>query len=474
MKPSVIGTVLALPFLWLQPISAQTRGWVPDDCGLKTSHYLVNSAVLYLRTAANTRFNDQRQRMFNDARTALLSALDKRETENPAVWYYLGRYYYETGDLPGLDSAFGHAQRLAPQCQADIQGWRRRAWVPVLNNGVERIKEGDHDAAITLLHQANAIYDGEPPGFYYLAHIYGTKGDHDSAIVYFGRAIQVARDSANRSNEQAQQLLRDAMFNLASTYQMQNKYDSAVVWYVEFRKIEPGDAQAMTRLADALGQAGREPEALAIYDSVLARKDSMAPIDLFHAGVAMFEAKRLAQATEAFEAGLARNPYYRDALFNLANTYLSMANEADSVKGPAVAARKKELGEKMSPVVERLVQVDPLNERARQLRAAAFQLRDIPDSTLAALEFRQTMPFDVTISQFVPAGSGFDVRGLITNRQDSTATTPPIIFEFLNASGEVVQAITVEPKSIPGGELAPLTLAPVGEGIVAWRYRVES
>jgi tetratricopeptide (TPR) repeat protein len=252
---------------------------------------------------------------------------------------------------------------------------------------------------------------------------------------------------------------------------MLDQYDSAIAWYGRFREVNPGDAQAMTRMADALDQAGREAEALAIYDSVLARADSMPPLDLFRAGVAMFEGERLDRAAQAFEAGLRRNPHYRDALYNLANTYLSMSNQADSVKGPTAATRKKELGEKMAPVVERLVAIDPMNERVQQLRAAVYQLKDMPDSTLAVLEFRQSMPFDVTISRFLPAGSGYDLRGLVTNRQDSTATMPPLVFEFLDANGGVVQTITVEGKTIAGGELAPIAMAPVGEGIVAWRYR---
>jgi tetratricopeptide (TPR) repeat protein len=475
MKRWMIGVAIAGAALAPRVLEAQRGGgWVPPDCQLSTSHYLVNSGLLYLRTASSTRFADERQRQLRDARRVLTQAAEQGQGDNGAVWYFLGRYYLEMNDVPGMDSAFDRADRLAPQCAADTRAHRRRVWVPVLNNAVERIKANDNDAAIGLLHQANGIYDGEPPGFYYLGQIYANKGQQDSAIVYFSRAIQIARDSANRENEQAQQLLKDATFNVASTYHMQKKYDSAVVWYQEFRTIQPGDAQAMTRMADALSQAGRDDEAIAIYDSVLARKDSMPAIDLFQAGVAMFESKRFERAAEAFESGLERNPFFRDALFNLANTYLSMANAADSGRGAAVTARKKELGEKMTPVVRRLTEVDPQNVPARRLQAAAFQLQNLQDSTLRVLEGIEAMTFELQVSQFAPAGSGFDVRGIMTNRTDSTITTPPLTFDFLSATGDVVQSITVDPKPIPGGELAPFQMAPVGEGIVAWRYRVES
>jgi hypothetical protein len=84
------------------------------------------------------------------------------------------------------------------------------------------------------------------------------------------------------------------------------------------------------------------------------------------------------------------------------------------------------------------------------------------------------MPFEIQVSTFVPAGSGYDVRGIITNRGDSSVTVPPVVFEFVNSTGEVVQAITVEAKTLEGAGMAPIAMAPVGEGIVAWRYRLES
>jgi tetratricopeptide (TPR) repeat protein len=475
MKQWMIGVAVAAAVSAApRPVSAQVRGWVPNDCPLSTGHYLVNSAVLYLKNAAMTRFQDQRERDLRDARRVLLQAAQQGQGDNPAVWYFLGRYYGEVNDLAGMDSAFDRASAAAPQCAADIRAHRRRLWVPILNSAVDRIRAGDQDAAKAELYRSFGVFDGEPQAFYYLAQIYAQRDQRDSATMYFKRAIAVAQDSANRSNEQAQKLLRDATFNIASTFHMDKQYDSAAAWYRRYREQRPDDAQAMTRLADALDQGGHSAEALALYDSVLARADSMPTLDLFQAGVAMFDGKRFDAAAQAFEAGLRRNPQYRDALFNLANTYLSMANLSDSGQGPDVARIKKELGEKMMPIVNRLVEVDPMSEPARRLRAAAFQLQGLGDSTVAVLQALQTLPFDVTVSAFTPSGSGYDVRGIITNRQDSTATTPPFVFEFLNGAGEVVQAITVDPKPVDGASIVPFAMAPVGEGIVAWRYRPES
>ena len=83
------------------------QGWVPARCDIKPGNYLVNSAVLYLRNAAQTRFDDQKKKDLSDANRSLTQALTSGGQEkNPAAWYYLGRYYVNQDDVYGADSAF--------------------------------------------------------------------------------------------------------------------------------------------------------------------------------------------------------------------------------------------------------------------------------------------------------------------------------------------------------------------------------
>jgi len=191
--------------------------------------------------------------------------------------------------------------------------------------------------------------------------------------------------------------------------------------------------------------------------------------------VAMFRVKRYDRAAEAFQRGLVRSPYYRDGLFNLANTYLSLANEVDSTKSKAEQDElKKAYGEKMRPIVERLVEVDPNSTAGLRLLAAAFQLSGDSDSTLAVLQRIEDLPFEITVSTFMPVGSGFDVRGIVTNLRSETAEIPAVTFDFISEDGTVVQSKTLEPQTLDEGGVAPFALAPIGEGIAAWRYHVGS
>ena len=473
MRQLVIAVTAALCVAAPTGAAAQARGFIPPDCDLNKGHYLVNSANLYLQNAARTRFQDQRERDLKDARRVLLQAIDQGQDQNGAVWYFLGRYYAEMNDLDGVDSSFTRAASLIPQCGADINTHRRRLWVPLLNAGVDAIRSGDTETAMARLRRANQIFGGEPPGFYYLGQLYAGRQERDSAVTYFRRALAVASDGANRENAQYAEVRRDAVFNLALLYQRAQLYDSAIVWFRRYRTMQPNDQQALTGMAATLEEAGREAEALALYDSVLMRADSMPPLNLFEAGVAMFRAKRYQRAAEAFSSGLQRNPHYRDALFNLANTYLSLANTIDTTLPKAQQATlRKEYGEKMGPVLAQLLAVDPQNNSVRRLLAASYQLRDLSDSTLAVLERIEAMPFDVTVSQFQRLARGYDVRGLLTNMKAAETAVPALTFEFLNAQGETVETIAVDGRTLEPEGLAPFAMAPTAEGIVAWRYRV--
>ena len=51
------------------PLSAQTAGgrWAEAKCDIKPGHYLVNSGLLYLKSASNSKFEDQRLKDLRDA-----------------------------------------------------------------------------------------------------------------------------------------------------------------------------------------------------------------------------------------------------------------------------------------------------------------------------------------------------------------------------------------------------------------------
>jgi len=185
-------------FFWLLALApgalaAQARGWVPPQppCDIKPGHFRVNSAVVDLQSAA-TRPNT-RDNMLAAARDVLTRAItgDGQE-KNPAVWYYFGRYYVEMKDGAGADSAFRKALALAPQCQADIDGYREQVWGDVLQNGLRTWQDNKLDSAKTLLRQAAGLRPNHPRAALALGQIYAGENKIDSAATWLNQAAAAA------------------------------------------------------------------------------------------------------------------------------------------------------------------------------------------------------------------------------------------------------------------------------------------
>src|SRR5213076_3596397 len=157
----------------LAPAAAHAQQiWLPAACDIKPGDQRVNSGMQSLKSAFNTKFADQRAKDLKDAERVLTQAVTTGNQEkNPAAWYYLGRYYLMTGEPAGIDSAFTRALALAPTCKGDIGLYRRQAWVPVFNAGVQAWQAGNTDSAIASFRRANEVYQAEPMGFIYLANL---------------------------------------------------------------------------------------------------------------------------------------------------------------------------------------------------------------------------------------------------------------------------------------------------------------
>ena len=485
--------------LAVAPAGAQ---WAPPRCDLKPGHYLVNSGLLYVRNASNTKYEDQKQKDLRDAERVLTQAVTTGgQEDNGAAWYYIGRRYVLLNDLEGADSAFRRAERLAPQCAQDIQTWRRFLWTPIYNKGVQAFQAGSSDSALLYFRRANHIHR-EPAGLSAMAALFANAGETDSAAFYYGEVVRVTGpDSAQ------QRLRREAMFNRGALYNQARRWTESEAAFREYLAESPGDVQALAGLAAAFAQTGRTDSALATYQVLLSHADEAEPRHLFAAGVAMFNAApeepdsgaiwdrcrdatrpagratpaqtrqvaascsaaardsmsawRAASrqyfrgATGAFEAGLARSPGNRDGLFNVVNTYYRLQ---DTVK--------------MLGAAQQLYGVDPMNRNTLRLLAAAWQLQGKTDSTLYYLQIADTgLAAEVTVTTFTIADQGAEAAGMVTSVREQPIAAMTLAFEFLDTKGAVVAAQTVEVPALDPGASHPLRIQASGSGIVAWRYR---
>ncbi|HXF96974.1 MAG TPA: tetratricopeptide repeat protein [Gemmatimonadales bacterium] len=492
--------VLAALVLGAAPAQAQIANrWVEQKCGLKPGHYLVNSGVLYLKKGVETRFDEERQKQLADAERVLLQALTSGgQQENPAAWYYLGRYYALRQDAVGADSAFARAARMKPECADDIDFWRQNLWVPVFNAGVAAYQEGNLDSAIASFTRATAINPKDASGPFYLGVFHANQDRADSAIKYFRVAIERAGSDTAFADEK-----RQAVFNLARMHHRMQQWDQAEQAYRDYLAQYPGDAEATAALAAVFNAAGKRDSATALYRAVLDRADSVTFLDLFQAGVAIFrgapsmpdtaavaqrcrgavqgtpaavrracrdsvarvmdEYRRASDETyrmagRAFAEVLKKNPYYRDALYNLANTYYQLRDTAN-----------------LLPVAQRLVQVDPMNRNSNLLLAQAYQFRGRGDSALYYLQVSDSiLPVEVNITELSLEETSAAVGGLITNFHERPSAPLTVVFDFLNAAGDVVGTQEYGVPAIQPQGNHPFRVQVRVAGVSAYRYRPKS
>ncbi|MEP7174967.1 MAG: tetratricopeptide repeat protein [Gemmatimonadales bacterium] len=439
--------------------------YLAADCDIKPGHFKVGSAAGYLKSAIETDVPESRTRILGQGEKVVLEAIKENgQDKNSAAWYYLGRIYLQQGNLAPADSALTRAEQLAPDCAKDIDGYRRNAWVALIKAGTKFEEDKNTDSALVLYRQAGGIYRGSPISFYQTASILNDKGQPDSAAYYFGQAAAVAATSTDTTD---QKYRNRSAFNQGALLLNAKKYDQAVVVFEQYLKWAPTDNEAKRGLATAYRNTGKVAQAQALEKEIVAAggargaAGASASQDLMSAGVNAYNDKKFADAAAAFEKLVAAEPYNRDALSNLSNTYLSMKN------GPKLAA-----------TADKLVAIEPLSETALKLRGEGYKQSANVDEAVKTAERVLALPVDVTPGEFSATPAGATLTLSATGRAAQTpggkaipSTAVPITVEFLNGTGAVIASQdAVVPKLAPGAS-QDVKLSGQGAGITAWRYK---
>jgi tetratricopeptide (TPR) repeat protein len=162
-------------------------------------------------------------------------------------------------------------------------------------------------------------------------------------------------------------------------------------------------------------------------------------------------------AGQAFEAAVQKDPLSRDGLYNLSNSYLAL-REPD----------------KMLPMAQRLIAVDPMNRGALRLVAQAWALKGKTDSALHYIVIADSLlPVEITINSFSPGEQKASIGGLVSNYHEQPSAAQKVVFEFLNSAGAAVATQPLEITALEAGGTQQFRLEAAGMGIVAWRYHKE-
>jgi len=387
--------------------------------------------------------------------------------------------------LATADSLLDVVEAANPGCKAETEGWRRGPYATLVNDAVNAYNAQQIDSAEAIVRRSLLIYDNYPVsyfGYNILGNIQQSKNDMPAAIASFMKVGELTKgDTAYTADHKAAvilvaQLMMDEAEKLEGEAKTA-KMNEVVTYLQAYLKDFPGDMKAQSAIATAQLKSGDVAAARQLFDEMLANPDKYTDLNLLEAGVGAARASQNAMAAQLFEAGLKKNPYSRDGLFNLATVY------TDSALGKI---------DQMPEIMKRLNAVDPENPdnaqlaalywqaRARALRAPA-EGKDLPDPAAVAFKMAndsllfyyekfQNAKVKVSFNLFSHDEGRHVLAGSIDNRSEEEKNYT-LKFEFIDAAGTVLDTREVSVEGVKGkgskSFRVELTDKP---GVTAFRY----
>ena len=409
-----------------------------------------------------------------------------------------------TIDIVGaIDSVFRIVEAAKPNCSDNTAYYRggHKYYLDVANGAINSLNADKLDSAEYYARQANRLYPSSPYGTMVLGSVASKRQDNAKAVEYWSMAAEAAaKDTSYRD------VRRQMLANVGSVLLNDAQAASGAARTTAARKAADVYSQLIAvpgtrgsymsggrqNYQTALLLAGDTAAFVKSYEGMLANPSGYEYQDLLNSAVNAARTNKSTDAARLFEGTLTQNPYNRDALFNLAVTYLSM-----------------EQNDKVSPIVTRLVAVDPANPENYNLGARAYLAlakaaqtakkttvaAAYNDSTLSWYSRGSKLPIEVTFTEFSPGETQLVIGGSVLDRRDKSeqeqaAQRAPVRgkpapkpaakpakaftlkFDALDKSGATLatQSVTTEP--LTPGKSAAFSVKLAAPNAAAYRYTV--
>lgn len=371
------------------------------------------------------------------------------------------------------DSAFDVVEARAPECVATAAQWRQQSpWLSVTNNAISALNADKLDSAEIYANWSLALSDKVPYAYSVLAGIAKSRKDNATANKYWQQALKISEGDTAYNDVRLKtyyEMSTDAVARAeaatgAAKLAAAREAVTALQGYIA---ANPNDyqttsaLQSMTRMYGVLGDTARIAE---VYAPIIKNPLSWGESTLLQAGVTATRYNKTADAVKLFEAALQNNPYQRDALNNLAASYIN-SGQFDKVPG----------------LVTRLLALDPSNPDNVLMNAylysgllkAAKTAKDrklYTDSLVYYSGKSEKMPLKVSFSEFSRSETGVIIAGEIENR-GTTSKTYNVYFEFIDKAGNVVATnqSAVGPIAPKGKKTFRVQVA--AKDVAGYRYR---
>ena len=371
------------------------------------------------------------------------------------------------------DSAFSMVEKASPECLPLIAQWRQqKPWLNALNGAINALNAGQLDSAEMLAKRSLVLDRRAPYAYSVLGSIAQQRKNTAAATDYWKQALAAAGTDTTYADVRAK-----TMYELASAASGRAEAASgaakraaakeAIKPWQDYVAVANNDlllADAIDNLARMYVAAGDSASIPNVYASMLANPSKYGEIALVHAGVVATRNGRQADAAKLFDAALQQNPYSRDAINNLAATYIQN-NEFP----------------KAFPLIDRLITLDPSNPENPMLYAFAYQgmykgtkdkkLQKIYTDSLVYFNNKsENAPVKLSVTEFTRRPDQTVMAGTIENRS-STSKTYTLNVELLDKSGTVIGTETATVGPVAPKSTGTFKITSTKGGVYGYRYK---
>jgi tetratricopeptide (TPR) repeat protein len=371
------------------------------------------------------------------------------------------------------DSAWRVVEATSPGCAALGKQWRQqKPWLAVTNAAINALNSNKLDSAEYLARRALILDRTAPYAYSVLASVAKERKDYPAAADYWKKTLTaIGTDTAfndvrDRTLYDAASVITERAGTATGAEKKALARDAINAWnaLLAHATDDVQNTNAIISLPKLYVVAGDSLSIPKIYAPMIAQPARYGENTLMQTGVVASKYKHPEDAVTLFGAVLARNPYQRDALNNIAASYIFTSQY-----------------DKVFPVVTRLTDLDPNNPDNWMLSAYSYAgllkttktgklNKQYTDSLVYYNGKADKMPVKVLFIEFTRTSDGTTLAGSIENKS-AAAKTYPLSVDFLDRTGQVLFTETVTVGPVPAKGTKEFRIKSAKGGVAAFRYK---
>ncbi len=370
------------------------------------------------------------------------------------------------------DSAISTVEQSSPACATYMAPFRQqKAWLNVTNAAINALNANQLDSAEVFANRSLRLDRTSPYPYTVLASVAKSRNNMPAAVEYSKKVVETSGVDSSYADVKERAIYEIASAQTAAAMKatgaekarLAREATAAWAQLTESKDFIQSQA-AVANLQKTYIAAGDSAQLGKIYAPMIAEPAKFSEGALLQAGVIASQFKRPDDAALLFEGVVARNPYSRDGLNNLAASYLQAGETVKAI-----------------PIIDKLVALDPSNPDNWMLYAFGYvgKLKGTKDAKLTkayndSLVFfnnkSEKMPVQVVFTEFSRNSEGTTLAGKIENR-GTASKTYPLAIEFLGPNGEVLHSETANVGPVAPKASAEFRVKSTKTGVAGYRYK---